>query len=61
MYDGDSSAASTLGNQTTGNTLPSVIASTGSDIFINLLSESINYGDWADGSYGFRVRYVASK
>ena len=54
VYGGVSNSADMLGSHT-GNTLPSVIASTGPDILVNLLS---------DGSVtrsGFRAQYDSSK
>ena len=54
VYDGDSSSADMLGSHT-GNTLPSVIASTGPDIFVNLLS------DRSETRNGFRAQYDSSK
>ena len=54
VYDGVSNSADMLGSHT-GNTLPSVIVSTGPDILVNLLS---------DGSVtrsGFSAQYDSSK
>ena len=54
VYDGDSNSAYMLGSLT-GDVLPSDMASTGSDIFINFVS------DESMATIGFRIQYSAGK
>ena len=54
MYDGHSNSAYMLGSLT-GNAPPSSMASTGSDILINFVSDGSKPGN------GFRIQYAAGK
>ena len=53
IYDGDSIFASSIGSLT--GILPGEVVSSGSDIFINFVS------DGSEQSLGFRIQYEASK